>query len=149
MESWGVMTKATNVLTINRSPTDMAKNRVIYYLCKSRSSETGFAFCCKSDYSRSTTHAPAGWPHVADNEVFTNPGESTRPEVDLGRYGCTAWSGHEGTTERLDALIDQFRGKLIPENIKRAFLSGMTAKPMRGGDPGQKGQVVVQSIPET
>jgi replicative DNA helicase len=147
MESWGVMTKATNVLTINRSPTDMAKNRVIFYLCKSRSSETDFAFCCKSDYSRATTHAPAGWPYVAEDEVFTVPGFSRRPEVDLSRYGCTAWAGHDGTTERLDSLIDAYRGQTIPDNAKRAHLAGPTAKPMVGsGDSGQKTQIVVQSV---
>jgi hypothetical protein len=147
MESWGVMTKATNVLTINRSPTDMAKNRVIFYLCKSRSSETDFAFCCKSDYARATTHAPAGWPYVAENEVFTVKGFSRRPEVDLSRYGCTAWAGHDGSTERLDALIDTYRGQTIPENVKRAHMSGMTAKPMVGDGSGQKPQTVVQSVP--
>jgi replicative DNA helicase len=57
MESWGPMTAATNVISINRDPAAEAKGRVTFYICKSRSSEKGVAVVCRSNYSHSITHS--------------------------------------------------------------------------------------------
>ncbi len=55
-ESWGVITIATNVLTINRDPVAIARNRLTYFIDKSRSFETGWAIVCETDYARAVTH---------------------------------------------------------------------------------------------
>jgi replicative DNA helicase len=57
MESWGPMTGATNVISINRDDEAMAKKLVTFYVCKSRSSDTGYAVVCKSNYAHSITHS--------------------------------------------------------------------------------------------
>jgi hypothetical protein len=148
MESWGAMAKATNVLTMNRSPQDMLRNRVTFYLCKSRSSATDWAFCCKSDYSKSTTHAPMGWPHIADGEEFTNK-SSSRPDVDFSAYGCTAYAGSDAPTDRLDALIDGYRNSTIPPNILRGVLAGIGSKAMKGSAGVAAPPTPVVQNPET
>src|ERR1035437_1671079 len=56
-ESWGPMTSATNVISINRSIKAMNANRLTYLLCKSRSSETGQAVVCRTNYTHATTHS--------------------------------------------------------------------------------------------
>jgi KaiC/GvpD/RAD55 family RecA-like ATPase len=56
-ESWGPMTTATNVISINRDERAMAKNRVTFYVCKSRSSEVGWAVVCRSNFANAITHS--------------------------------------------------------------------------------------------
>ena len=87
-ESWDTMTMATNVLTMNRDVNASNKNRVTFYIAKSRSSRIGRAVVCKSDYEASITH-----------------------REDLGAtwyYGTMSLSGH------IDDFIERFRGKEIP-----------------------------------
>lgn len=90
-ESWGPMTCATNVWTINRSPHDKVNNRLIYYIDKSRSSETGFAIVCKTDFSRSRTHG-----------------------FGMGSSYYRSASTYAG---KLDTLLDQYQGSEIPESL--------------------------------
>jgi hypothetical protein len=56
-ESWGPITQATNVISINRNEAAKAKGLVTFYIDKSRSSETGYAVVCKSDYGKAITHS--------------------------------------------------------------------------------------------
>lgn len=56
-ESWGAITAATNIWTINRSDVAKAGGYLTYYIDKSRSSDTGQAITCKTDYSRAITHS--------------------------------------------------------------------------------------------
>jgi hypothetical protein len=56
-ESYGPIQEATNVITINRDPVAKARNRLTYYVDKSRSSETGFAVVCRTDFASGTTHS--------------------------------------------------------------------------------------------
>jgi hypothetical protein len=44
MESWGPMTTATNVISINRPPEAQARHVTGFCICKSRSSEVGVVF---------------------------------------------------------------------------------------------------------
>lgn len=90
-ESWGPMTGATNVWTINRSPHDKLFNRLTYYIDKSRSSETGFAVVCKTDFSRARTHG---------NDL-----------------GATYYRSASTYTDKLDQYLDQYIGQAIPENL--------------------------------
>lgn len=85
LESWGPMTSATNVISINRSPEDIVKDRVVFYICKSRSSETGIAVVCRSKYAAAVTHAE--------------------------ELGCTYYRGSHTMTDRLEELLVQYRDK--------------------------------------
>lgn len=54
-EAWGPITVATNVISINRN--DMYGDKIIFHLCKTRSSETGISVLAKSNYSIAKTHS--------------------------------------------------------------------------------------------
>lgn len=56
MESWGPMTTATNVISINRPPEAQAKNITGYLICKSRSSEVGVLFLARSNFGMARSH---------------------------------------------------------------------------------------------
>lgn len=56
-EAFGPIQTATNIITINRDPTAQAKKMLTYYICKSRSSEVGFAVVCKTDFAKGVSHS--------------------------------------------------------------------------------------------
>lgn len=56
-ESWGTMTSATNVISINRDQLAVARGRVSFHISKSRSSDTGWTIVCKSNYAHAQTHS--------------------------------------------------------------------------------------------
>lgn len=86
-EAYGPMQTATNVITLNRSQ----NNKVIFNLCKSRSSETGFAVACSSNYGRVKTHS---------NEL-----------------GGFAYRGFGTMSDRIDDYLMQYRNQIIPDYI--------------------------------
>lgn len=94
MESWGPMTTATNVISINRDPVAQAKGIVTFFICKSRSSEVGWAIACKSNYAAATSHGqgmPATW-----------------------------YKGVGPMSEKIDTLLEGYVGKEIPfEEIRK------------------------------
>lgn len=95
LESWGPMTSATNVISINRDQVAKARNRVTFFICKSRSSETDIAITCKSDYGACLSH------HESNGCVWYKTGST------LGG--------------RIDSLMDQYKNKEIPfEEVKKA-----------------------------
>jgi len=55
-EAWGIVTKSTNVITMNRSTSDVLSNRIVMLLDKSRHGRCPVAVDCESDYSRSTVY---------------------------------------------------------------------------------------------
>ena len=59
-EAFGPMMRATNVITLNRSPENAEADIVFFSLCKSRSSRTGMVVFCESNYSHSRTHSKSG-----------------------------------------------------------------------------------------
>jgi hypothetical protein len=56
MESWGPMTTATNVISINRPPEAQSRGVTGFLLCKSRSSETGVLFLAESSFGSARSH---------------------------------------------------------------------------------------------
>lgn len=88
MESWGPMTTATNVISINRDPLMQAKNLVTFLICKSRSSEVNWAVVCKSNYAAAQSHAPDA--------------------------PCTWYRGTSPMSERIDSMLAGYGGKEIP-----------------------------------
>lgn len=84
-ESWGVMTAATNVLTLNRDHFAAANNRLTFYVAKSRSSEVGRAVVARTAYSKAITH---------DDEL-----------------GGTWYRGDSSMSDKIDDLLAKYNGK--------------------------------------
>ena len=55
-ESFEPVMRATNIITLNRTPYHESVNMVLYKICKSRSGETGDVIVCQSDYAKTRTH---------------------------------------------------------------------------------------------
>lgn len=54
--SFGVMQKADNVITLNRSPEDQQAQIMRYYISKSRSAQAQTMFASRTDFAKSITH---------------------------------------------------------------------------------------------
>lgn len=87
-EAYGPMMTATSVISLNRSRSDI----LTFNLCKSRSSETGFAVACKADYSRVKTHS---------NEL-----------------GGFAYRGFGTQMDRVDDYLMQYKNQMIPNYME-------------------------------
>lgn len=88
-ESWDTMTMATNVITVNRDNKAASRNRVTFYVSKSRSSRTGRAVVCHSDYEGSLTHSE--------------------------QLGATWYYGTQSLSDHVDDFLTRFRGKEISQ----------------------------------
>jgi hypothetical protein len=87
-EAYAIAMSATTILTLNRDPVAAAQNRLTWYICKSRSSATGWAVTCRSDYSRATTHSP--------------------------KLPATAYLGSSTMNEQIETLLQNYSGRDIP-----------------------------------
>lgn len=56
-ESWDPIAEASNVLTLNRGPKEIANNTIIYNVAKCRSNKTGIAIFAKSNFAHCKTHS--------------------------------------------------------------------------------------------
>lgn len=56
--SFGVMQKADNVITLNRSPEEQARGSMRFYISKSRNAEVGTTFATATRFDLSVTHCP-------------------------------------------------------------------------------------------
>lgn len=101
MEAWGPMTTATNVISINRDPQAQARGIVTFYICKSRSSEVGWAVVCKSDYAAARSH----WGHLEKPDGTTEP------------WPCTWYRGTSSMSEKIEDLLASHQGKEIPFQV--------------------------------
>jgi hypothetical protein len=93
-ESWGAMTTATNVISLNRDGDAIARHRITFHICKSRSNETGWSITSKTDYGVSLTHG------------------STRGIV----LPATYYRGLSKMEDMIDSLLEQFPNKSVPEH---------------------------------
>ena len=57
-DSFGICRKANNVITMNRSESDMELNRLVFLLDKVRNGKCPVAVQCSTDYSMCVTHFP-------------------------------------------------------------------------------------------
>lgn len=87
-EAFGPMADTATVITINRDPIAEAQDRVTFHNAKSRTGKKGWSIVCRSRYGNSVSHAES--------------------------LGCTWYQGSAVGTERLNQLIDTFRGQQIP-----------------------------------
>jgi replicative DNA helicase len=86
-ESFGTMQSATNVITINRDEDAMLKDRVVFYISKSRSSKTGVAIMCRSKFSACRSH------HESLESIF--------------------YHGYEPMTDRAENLLVNHKGTCV------------------------------------
>jgi len=93
LESWEVVCTATNVVTLNRTPAMVARNVLTFYICNSRSSETGWAIAARSNYGNCITHS------------------------DAEKQGATAYRGEGTHPERIGDLLLQWKNKEIPVDV--------------------------------
>jgi hypothetical protein len=98
-EAFGPMQTATNAITLNRDPTAMAKGFITYYICKSRSNETGWAVTCKSDYPTVCTHSN---------------------KIGMGGF---SYRGDVAVSDKIDDLLREHLNKVVPDGALVAKLN--------------------------
>lgn len=103
LESWGPMTLATNVISLNRDPKAAAKEIMTFYICKSRSNQTGFAVAAKSNFPACITH-----------------GEEK---------GAIYYLSDMPMLEKVDHLLSLYRGNQVPETeVQQALVEDAQAE---------------------
>jgi hypothetical protein len=90
-EAYEVTNSATNLLTLNQSPSDKAREIFTFLICKSRSSDTNIAVSCQSNFRCARTH------------------DAEKP--------ATWYRGVEAP-ENIDTLLVQYANQEIPHNHK-------------------------------
>lgn len=90
-ETYEITNSATNLITINRSPSDQARGIISYLYGKSRSSETNIVVTCKSNFACARTHDP--------------------------ELPATWYRGTE-SLDHLDVLVKDYQNQEIPWNYK-------------------------------
>lgn len=93
MESWGPMTAAATVISMNRDEDDVRNKKLTYLLCKSRSGETGWAMVVNTDYDACLVHAEK-------NGYFWYRGERNISDQSVGLM--TAYQGREVTKDAFE-----------------------------------------------
>lgn len=88
MESWGPMTTATNVITLNRDEYAQAHDLSTWYICKSRSSAVGWAVVCQSDFNCARSHLKDG--------------------------KCTWYRSSSSMADKIDSILDSNNGHEVP-----------------------------------
>jgi hypothetical protein len=94
-EAWGPMTTATNVISINRDERLMALRKIIFSICKSRSSEVGWAVACNTDFARAITHRDS--------------------------LGAIYYRGSSTMGDKIESLMEQYLDKEVPMEKVREY----------------------------
>lgn len=87
-ESFGPVMVATNLITLNRN--SKYGERIIFHLCKSRSSETEMSVLAKTNYSKCTTHSNS--------------------------LGAVWYRGTSSLSHITDEILNQYINKALPED---------------------------------
>jgi hypothetical protein len=96
-ETFGPMKRATNVISVNRDANAMINNKVTFYICKSRSGQTGWAIYCNSAYDKCITHS---------NEL-----------------GCVVYNSATNQSDKIDLLLQQNKSKYMNSTIDEELLN--------------------------
>jgi replicative DNA helicase len=88
-ESWGVMTAATNVITLNRDLVAALNNRMAFHIGKSRSSEVGRTIVARTKFNSCITHSDV--------------------------LGGTWYRGSGNMSDRIEELMIKHNGGAIPD----------------------------------
>lgn len=89
-ETWGAMTAAAVVVSLNRSDLDAELNKLSLLVCKSRSSETGWVVVCNTNYDVCRTHS---------NDL-----------------GCFSYRGTESVGEKSASIMEAWKGQTVPSD---------------------------------
>lgn len=86
-EAWGPMETATTVLTLNRGPKAIQKNRLTVLVAKSRTSDAGRAVTCGTDYGCTYTHGNdlGGWGY-AGTQVLDDIADAIMDTQNKNKY---------------------------------------------------------------
>lgn len=95
METWGAMTAAATVISINRTAIDAELKKLTYLVCKSRGGETGWAVVCNTDYDRCRIHA--------------------------NYLGCFWYRGEDGLGEQSADIMAAFKNQAVPSEKIRWY----------------------------
>ena len=95
METWGAMTAAATVISINRTAQDAELKKLTYLVCKSRSGETGWAVVVNTDYDRCLIHAN-----------------------DLGSFW---YRGEDGLGDKSSDIMAAFKNQVVPSEKIRWY----------------------------
>lgn len=90
-EAYEVTNSATNLITVNRTPDDQAREIITFLFCKTRSAEANVAVTCRSDFRRSRTH----WANLP-----------------------ATWFRGTDQLEHLDSLLSEYNNQEVPLNYK-------------------------------
>jgi len=90
-ETWGAMTAAAIVISLNRNAKDAELNKITYLICKSRGGETGWAIVCNTDYDRCRLHSN-----------------------DLGAF---SYRGTDSVGEVSSAIMSTWKNKVVTSDI--------------------------------
>lgn len=88
-ESWGIVKKSSNVITINRSDEHIKNNRIVFLLDKVRNGRCPVAVSCVTDYSRCLTHA----------DSLSSNGDPRQHELNSMDIGEAVAHGYVSTTD--------------------------------------------------
>lgn len=77
-ESWGICKKSSNVITMNRSDSDIKNNRITFLLDKCRNGRSPVAVQCVSYYEACMTHIPSSSHQVEINVDGRNEEEAAQ-----------------------------------------------------------------------
>lgn len=90
-EAFGPITTATNVITLNRSDLEKAQQRMTFHIGKSRGNDTGWSIITRTKFGVTRTHG------------FNLP--------------CTYYRGISLQADSVDALLEQYSGKPLPDHM--------------------------------
>lgn len=94
-ESYAPMQRATNVITINRSPAAEASNLISYGLVKCRNNKKGLVVIAKSNFAHSLAHSET--------------------------MGGMAYIGTRCIEDKFEALFALYKNQLVPQHVTRQF----------------------------
>lgn len=101
--SFGIMQKADNVITLNRSPEEQAMGIMRFFISKSRTNEAQTTFATKTDFARSRTHNP----RLKAMEFNANEDSSPRvimPRL-IGQEAVDAELGKKSISDTIEAAL--------------------------------------------
>jgi len=96
--SFGIMQKADNVITLNRSPQEQKENYMRFYISKSRTQEAQTTFVTKTDFAKSRTH------HVRLQSLKVDAMTGNKP-AEVLNMARLAFSPEGSVVKRKDTLM--------------------------------------------
>jgi KaiC/GvpD/RAD55 family RecA-like ATPase len=96
-EAFGPAMVAHNIITLNRTAAAKKRNRLTFYVDKTRGQEVGTAVVCRSAFERFTTHSE--------------------------ELGCVHYNGTSSLEDKIDEILAQSQGITceLPDSLKQSY----------------------------